>query len=255
MRTFRILTLLVLIFAIQSQTFALPFGRSETLHYKILYKWGMIQKMAGTAEFTLTSHGNYYTSVVTAKSAPWADKIYCVRDTLSSTFSISDILPTRYERIAHEGGRYSHDVVNFNKQGNTTYAKCIRERRGKGETNTTVTYPQMNAIGEAIDMLSSFYFIRTNTIENLEEGKSQTINIFSTKRKEILTLTNNGIAKLKIDGKIVNTIKITFTFTSDGRKHTSKPITAWLSTEPYHIPLKLEGELPIGKVQCIFMKK
>ena len=29
---------------------------------------------------------------------------------------------------------------------------------------------------------------------------------------------------------------------------------AWISTAPDRIPLKLEGKLPVGKVQCFYMK-
>ena len=27
---------------------------------------------------------------------------------------------------------------------------------------------------------------------------------------------------------------------------------AWISTEPNRIPLRLEGKLPVGKVQCFY---
>lgn len=58
--------------------------KNETLKYVVTYKWGLIHKDAGDATVTLRRNGDQYRMVLTAKSKPWADKIYRVRDTLES---------------------------------------------------------------------------------------------------------------------------------------------------------------------------
>ena len=58
---------------------------NEDLHYVISYKWGLIHKDAGDATLSLRRHGANYNLKLTAKTKPWADRIYKVRDTLLGT--------------------------------------------------------------------------------------------------------------------------------------------------------------------------
>lgn len=51
------------------------------------------------------------------------------------------------------------------------------------------------------------------------------------------------------DGTRRNAIKITFSFTTDGRRKSSDNIEAWLSDDASHIPLQLIGKLPVGSVR------
>ena len=226
---------------------------NETLNYKVTYKWGIIHKQAGTATIKLTKSGNWYKSTVTARSDAWADRIYRLRDTLMSTMRVSDLTPTLYERIAHEDGKYAHDIVNITRNGDKFSAKCTRQRRAKKATTTNVSHTTLEAQGTTVDLLSSFYYLRALDFDKLTPGHAQTINIFSGKRKELLKITYHRKEVIKIEGKKHDTYKITFTFTSEGKKKTSEPIEAWVETTAPYIPLKLVGKLKIGQIQCFYI--
>ncbi|MDE6446995.1 MAG: DUF3108 domain-containing protein, partial [Muribaculaceae bacterium] len=60
------------------------YAASETLHYVITYKWGLIHKEAGTASLSMRESGGTSHLTLTARTKPWADKVFCVRDTLIS---------------------------------------------------------------------------------------------------------------------------------------------------------------------------
>lgn len=227
----------------------------ETLTYKVMYKWGMIHKQAGTATFRLTASGANYNAVVTARSDPWADKVYHLRDTLRARFATADFSPHFYERLAHEDGKFSHDVLRFTHSGGTYSATCTRERRKKGQKELTTASTKLTAQGMTVDLLTSFYYLRSLKFGTMNPGSTVKLNIFSGKRKELLTITYSGISSLKIDGKNHQVYKVKFTFTSDGRKQTSDPIEVWLSMDSRQIPLKLVGKLKIGQVQCIYTGK
>ena len=226
--------------------------KNEALPYKVMFKWGLIHKQAGHGTLYLKDEGNRYVSTLYASSEKWADKFYKVRDTLSTIMSKPDMQPIRYERIAHEGGRYSHDIVNFTRKGTTVYGDCHRYRRKKGETNTSYAKMTVQAEGVAVDMVSSFYYLRTLDFKSMKPGSKKVINIFSGKRKELLTITYHGIEKLKLDKKTYNSYYVTFTFTSDGKKETSDPVKAWISADSNLIPLKLIGKLKVGSVQIFY---
>ncbi|MCM1348918.1 MAG: DUF3108 domain-containing protein [Firmicutes bacterium] len=244
------ITLLALT-AMQAQAVSLS---NEVLNYKVIYKWGLVHKQAGTARLLLNRSGNFYSATAFARSDPWADKIYRLRDTMRTTMRYADFSPIKYEYIAHEDGKYSHDIVTFTHSGNTVTGNCSRTRRPKGQTTATTKKTTLTANGMTVDMLSSFYYLRSLDFENMKPGARKSINIFSGKRKEILTFTYSGTEKLKLNGTTYNTYKVTFTFTSDGRKQSSEPIQAWVSTDARRIPLKLIGKLKIGQVQCLYVK-
>ena len=71
------------------------------------------------------------------------------------------------------------------------------------------------------------------------------------KRKELLTIKYHGTQNVKVNGKNIPCYHITFMFTSDGRTKTSDDMSAWIATDS-RIPLKLEGKLKVGKVQCFY---
>lgn len=225
---------------------------NETLHYKVTYKWGVVQKDAGKATLTLRVNGNNCNATLVGRTDPWADKIYHLRDTLKSSFSKATCIPTRYERIAHEDGRYAHDIVNISRSGQTFTGKCTRYRRAKKSNKTTQASTALSAQGMTVDMLSAFYYLRSLDFASMAKGHTTKANIFSGKKKEMLTITYKGQESVKINGKNRSAYRIRFTFTTDGRKQSSDPIEAWISTDSRHIPLLIEGALKIGKVRCIY---
>lgn len=229
--------------------------KPETLNYKVLYKWGLVHKQAGTATITLSRSGDKYHAVATARSVSWADKFYPLRDTLKSTMSVVDLAPVRYERLAHEDGKYSRDLLKITRSGNTFSTTAHRWRQKKGETQVTEAFTQLSAQGMTVDLLSSFFYLRSLQFSTMTPGAQTKLNIFSGKKKELLSITYKGLTSLKINGKERQAYKVVFTFTTDGKKASSDPIEAWISTEGQNIPLKLVGKLKIGQVQCLYTGK
>ena len=95
----------------------------ETLHYKVMFKWGLINKQAGTVAINLTNTPDQYVGRLTAKSASWADKFYRVRDTLNCRINKEGFESVFYEKISHEG--------NEDKQRRSALSppRCHRVRR------------------------------------------------------------------------------------------------------------------------------
>lgn len=224
----------------------------ELLNYKIYYRLGFLQKQAGRATLCLSPDGDYYKAALYARTEPWADHFYTVRDTLLSTFSPVTFQPTEYHRIAHENSWYGHDIVKFSYIDDNVVGSCQRLSKGKKDKEVKETSLTLTAQGTTVDLLSAFYFIRGIDFQNEQEGASWVLNIFSGKRKELLTINYLGKKKIKIGKKNVDSYNISFKFTSEGGKQTSDPIKAWLSTDSNKIPLKIEGKLSIGKILCVY---
>ncbi len=224
----------------------------ETLTYKVMFKWGLINKKAGTARLSLRHGPASYEATMAAASAPWADRIYKVRDTLNGRMAYSDFAPLYYEKIAHEGSEHKHDEVRYDYSvPGIVRADCKRRVFKKGELKVDDTR-ELKAEGKAIDMLTSFYYMRSLPFEKWKPGHVTKIDIFSGKRKELLSITYHGVVELDVGGVVHPTYYITFTFTSGSGKKTSDDMEAWIATDKSRIPLRLEGKLPVGKVHCIF---
>lgn len=224
----------------------------ETVRYKVMYKWGLINKQAGTATITIRDRGDYYSTQLTARSEPWADHFYMVRDTLNGVISKEGFRPTFYEKIANEGGEHKHDIVRFSYSGSQVTGMCSRRvvKKGKETVNQKLS---LQSAGTTVDMLSSFYYMRSLPFDKWTNGQTHTVSIFSGKRKEALTLEYHGIETVKVDGKSYRCYHITFIFTGDGGKKTSDDMDAWITADDRRLPVQLEGKLPVGKVRCILI--
>lgn len=223
----------------------------ETLHYVVTYKWGVIHKEAATATLSLRNSGDNYRLTLTARTKPWADPLFQVRDTLTATLSKASLQPLRYVKSAHEGGKFSRDDIRFSYAGSqvTGQVKRIREDKKGKRSESELT---LRANGKTFDMLSVFYFLRTVDYRQLLNGQSVTANIFSGKQTETLTIRCSGKERIEMYGKTKihkEAWHIKFRFTSHGGKKSSDDIDAWISTDPSHLPLKVVGSLPIGQVR------
>lgn len=222
--------------------------QDETLKYVLTYKWGLITKDSGEATLTLRNKGNDYNIRLTGKSKPWADKFFTVRDTLVSVISKKDFRPKTYIKSAHENGKYAVDVINYEYAGDVVGGR-VNKHRVDSKGKVTDKNMLLTASGDTFDMLSVFYWLRSIDVGNLEKGKKIKASLFSGSYSETVTMWKVGLEKLKMrDGTVRDSWHIKFTFTSKGGKKSSDDMDAWISTDPRHIPLKLQGSLPLGKV-------
>lgn len=227
---------------------------NETLHYKVLFRWGLINKTAGHATLHMQSgRGNECHAQLTAYSEPWADRIYRLRDTLNATMLRADYSPLFYEKIAHEGNEFKHDIVRFTRNGDTYTGDCSRYVTKKGKVTKDETRV-LTATGTTVDMLSSFYHMRNLPFNSWQKGHTTTINIFSGKQKEKLTFKYQGVENIEINGRNRPCYHITFIFTGKNQTKTSDDMDAWISADGTRTPLRLEGKLPVGKVQCVLVE-
>lgn len=254
----RLTTLILNLFIAMSACFFTASAKTtfgaETISYKVKYKWGLINKHAGNVTISLRPEGSKYRAKLVAASQPWADKFFKLRDTLNGTFSQQGLRPDFYEKIANEGSERKHDVVHFRYSGNTVTGKCTRKvwKKGKATVDEART---LQAEGATVDMLTSFYYMRTLPFEKWKPGQKTALNIYSGKRKELLTITYHGEEDVETETEKFHCYRISFTFTGDDGKTTSDAMDAWITTDGRRIPARLEGTLPVGKVHCLYTGK
>jgi len=248
MKKLLVTLMLVVTMALPQQLTARVFT-NETLHYEVVYHWGMIWKHAADATLSIRKTNTGYYSQLTGKTRSWADKVYPVRDTLKCTMNAS-MKPVRYEKLTHEKDYYARDVIQFSYNYSHTKAHCTRYRKS-GTTSI-----DLSAKTQAYDMVSVFYMLRNLDYGELSRNKNYTTVIFSGKEKEYLTINFKGVETIKMrNGTKRKAYRIDFRFTQEGGKKSSDNLTAWMSTDESRIPLLLVGKLPVGEVKCYYAGK
>lgn len=226
---------------------------NETLHYVISYKWGLIHKDAGEATLSLKNNGSNYKLALFAKTKPWADKFYEVRDTLIGSVKKEGLQPLSYSKIAHEKGRYSRDDIKYVYHGNVVGGEVKRIKQGK-DGKVTTSEKKLNGSGKVYDMLSVFYFLRTIDYSKLSGGQVVKATVFSGSKAETLTIRCVGKEEVKLRDKSKReAYHIKFNFTTEGKSKSSDDLDTWISTDAAHIPLMVIGSLPVGQVKCYYI--
>lgn len=244
------LPLILLVLFLPSLSYA---KEKETIKYVVSYKWGLIQQDAGDAIITKTPGHEGYELKLTAKTKPWADRIYKMRDTLISTVGHHSYLPEKYVRIAHEKGKYSRDEIKFDHSGEMARGSGIKYREKK---NGEIFQKDVNieGPGPAFDFLSIFFHLREVDYASMKPGEKIVTSIFSGDKSEKLTVTPIGIETIKLKDKTEHeTWHIVFNFTTKGATKSSDDIDCWISTDGDKLPLLIVGSLPVGQIRCHYV--
>ena len=172
-----------------------------------------------------------------------------MRDTLKSKVSVDGFKATQYQKISHEGGHYAKDVIDYSYVGKNVYGASTKHRIKDGKPITKKV--NLSGTGPVYDMLSIFYYLRMIDYSTLRHGVPFVATVFSGSKAETVTIKSLGLAKIKINKQEREAYHIQFKFTTAGRKKSSDDIDAWLSADDNHIPLKLIGKLPVGRVEVM----
>lgn len=249
MKIFKTTGLFILIFFYYFSCNAVKIFQDEKLQYVISYKWGLIHKDAGEATLTLKRFGDNYDIKLTARTKPWADHIYQVRDTLRGMVRVSDLKPLSYAKLTHEKGEFKKDEISYDFSGNMTIGTAKRYRKENGILKSTEK--TFSATGPVYDMLSVFYYIRQLDYTGLNDSKVYSATIFSGKQKETIKIRCLGKEKIKLKNKTEReAYHIRFNFTRDGGKKSSEDMDTWISTDSTHVPLYMTAKLPVGEVRA-----
>ncbi len=224
----------------------------ESLNYQIIYHWGLVWKHAANARIEIKDNQKgQYDARLYARTLSWVDKVYKVRDTLYSTIDKKHFVPIKYVKATHEKGHVGWDIVTFSQKDGGTFGACLRKRPGKQDFSIN-----LHTEGNAYDMLSVFYMLRTIDMQVLKNKGATNTTVFSGKRKERLDIKYVGEERIKLrDESWHNAFHIKFCFTEEGKSKSSDDIDTWISADKAKVPLMLRGCLPIGEVRVYYSGK
>jgi len=170
-----------------------------------------------------------------ARTAPFFDWFFKIRDVYETFIDINTLLPLVFKRAVNEGGYLINQRYQFNHNNN----KVI--------TQDSSFFIPINTQ----DMLSAFFLARTFKKESIIDGKSFYIPLFMDDENynlEIKYLANEIIDTKwgKIDCMVFQPKMQEGRVFEDGEQ-----IKIWITDDANHLLLKVEAEIWVGTIKAV----
>jgi hypothetical protein len=247
-----LLTFFFFFWIISTQANDLPFQSGEELKFDIHYKYGLLMLKGGTARKKIVgssfNNDNSYYTTLDFKTTSFFDKIYKMRDTLSSHIS-ENIQPLYHSRIIYEAGYQINEELFFNSfSKNYTEVRIRRESHQVLKFDTTLT---SNNFG--YDLLSVIHYVRLLDYSKME-SQINNISIFFGKKNIKLTIRCEGQSIIERSETLkYNTYKIAVDFTDEVFNESKNAIEIWMSDDENRVPVKMRAKLSIGAAEAILV--
>ncbi|MDN4754779.1 DUF3108 domain-containing protein [Porphyromonadaceae bacterium W3.11] len=225
------------------------FNNDETFEYKLIFKWGVIRGKVGEAKLynKKINSGQQYFSKLTFRSVGIGDAFYSLRDTFETLYS-SNRKPLRFEKRVNDDGYIMFDEISFKHSPSVIRASVKAYVPDRVKVDTVYTY-NPNEI-EVVDMLSTLAFVRGFDLTNPEASINGKRIVIPIGRSQVYTECQYGGTEVlkKPDGSKVETVIIILSIQDEAFENKKDAVTVWVSRDEYQIPLKVTGNLKVGRV-------
>jgi hypothetical protein len=210
----------------------------EKLYFE-LYWLGIY---VGNATFEAVHNNGEITITSQAHSTPFVSTFYKVEDYAESR--IVDGAPA-YFRIKQQEGKYrsNKETIFDQREKKVTFFNHLKETREEHSMQGRDLW----------DVISGFYYLRTHS---LETGETISLNVFDSNKFLTAEVTVVGRERIEdIDQKVIDTVIVKPVLNSDGLFKHKGTILVWFTDDEYRVPVRMETEVPVGKVIAKLMRR
>jgi hypothetical protein len=165
-----------------------------------------------------------------AKSAPFFDAFYKVRDTNESWIDVEKFYSLVFEQKVSEGKYKATRRTEYDQQKHLAV-------NNKGEN---FSIPE-----NVLDVLGAFYWVR---LQDLKENENLELNVNSRRKNYKMMIKINKKETLKINGKRYKTILVKPNLQDAGIFRQKGEVKIWLTDDEKHIPVKMKSEISVGSI-------
>lgn len=213
-----------------------PFGPGEKLTYEIHWTFihagdAVLEVMPDTdMDGTPARHFK-----ATAKTVPWVDKIYKVRDSMEAWTNMEVTHALRYKKDQNEGNYHKKVDLVFDKDTNQSF------RYIKGELRHTLDQPD-----DVFDPMSILFGFRRQIMyktmrfgANVSDGKKSVVGEAYVEKLEDVKTPMGTIRAFKVNLDIKH---ISGVF----KKSKDAELVVWFSADARRIPVKVRSKVAVG---------
>lgn len=227
------------------------FSPGERVYLDVYFKWGILMPKAGSAVLSIDEvpfdGASSIRQRLTFKTTSMFDRIYKMRDTIETNYSMN-MLPLQYEKRTDEGGYYLVDRMQFMYEEDKMLIPTIRYDRNRTKIDTTHIYE-----GCLFDMLGVTMYLRTLDMEALSiEDEFPTAIAMGREVVEIkYRYVGQSIIQRK-DNVKYNTLRFYMDVYDDAFTQPHEALEIWLSDDENRLPIKIRAKLKIGAAEVFF---
>lgn len=214
----------------------MPWGVGEKLTFSI--RWGIIRCGSSYMEVNekIKLRGrDTYRIVTIARSAPFFDIFYKVRDRIESYIDVEKLYTVRYEKILREGKYKKDTTIIYDHKHKVAYENGYKFKITEGIQ----------------DVLSSLYYLRT---KNLEVGKNFEFDVGTGKKIWPLVVEVVRKEKIKVPLGKFNTIVVIPRLREEGIFKAKGDLEIWLTDDERKIPVKMKSKIEFGTISAVLVK-
>jgi hypothetical protein len=194
---------------------------------------------------------NCYKIQVTARSTPFIETFYKVKDTTETYIDMEYGFSWKFVKRTREGGYYRDLDVEYDHLNQQAYIKEIRYKDEKATIIQKKKEYSVEIEPFVHDILSSFYFVRTRKIE---PGRTLFVKNNSRKKNYLLDVLVNPLQKLKIGLGTFKAIQLYPKIKGESIFNQKGAMKIWVTNDERHLPLKMQSKVKIGSVDVELIK-
>lgn len=218
----------------------LPFAPGETLVYQV--NWSVFPAGHVVAKLARidSEAGDDYEVETTANSSGFVSLLFKVQDEFHSIFNPNSLCSQRIWKTVNEGHRHKKTLIVFD----STKHQAILDERDLNKPNAPPKHAEHEIPGCVEDVLSVFYYLRTQPLkvgERLEVpvndgSKTHVVTVQVQAREQIQTPLGPRMA-LRVEPTVFGGL-----YKRKGR------MLVWFSDDKRHIPLRIKAMINIGSI-------
>ena len=219
-----------------SRDAAVPFAVGETLTYDVSYS-GLLT--AGTAvtkvgQKRASFGGTAYEITADGRPVPLIERLYPVYYKMDTLLDSASLLPQWTGLYTEENGKKRQTSMRFDRPARQVHYEMTTPTPVKADVAVPVA---------AQDGLALLYTLRTRQFKN---GERFTVPVADDGSVYSVNVATSGPER--IAGRLgqQECWNLQITIQDDKGVAVGKNIGVWLSTDPKHLPVKIQAELPVG---------
>ena len=216
------------------------FKSGEWLRYKMSYS-GWLR--AGTAILEIEETAYNGKKVFHAKGSGWTSGpikwFYKVDDVYESYFDKDSVKPYLFKRKIDEVGYKKNRSIRFNYSSKKAYVQDFIN-----QTDTSIAFVNVQ------DMMSSFYYLRNQKVDDLKIGDEIGIDMFLD--SQVYRFKLQFLGREMLSTKFVKIKSLIFRpLVQSGRIFKAEEsVTLWVTDDDNRIPIKMKASLSVGSLRA-----
>ncbi len=222
-----------------------PFNYGEILDFEVSYGWLNLAdaKLKINRKPRQVNGEDHFKIDVFGKTKGAAAIFGKVNDNWGSLLNVNTLLPSQSYRHIEEGNYRKHEVVDFDQKNQKAYSTLYDRDNKNVKEKRFYDLP-----GEVQDIVSGFYFLRSQNIEEMNKGDVIVISGFFDKESYNIQLIYEGEEEIKT----MFGPKMTYMFSPKIPQNKlfrgDFPVKVWVTQDENKIPVKIKANIFIGSL-------